>query len=86
MSKKLSKYNAAFDYFDKSLIVLSAASGGVSFVLFVTVIEAPLGITGIVKKLKTTQNKKKKQNSIVMLARIKLNIIESKIYEALANN
>ena len=30
MSKKLSKYIAAFDYFDKTLIVLSATSGGVS--------------------------------------------------------
>ena len=28
MSKKLSKYIAAFDYFDKTLIVLSATSGG----------------------------------------------------------
>ena len=30
MCKKLSKYIDAFDYFDKSLIALSAASGGVS--------------------------------------------------------
>ena len=29
MSKKLSKYIAAFDYVDKILIVLSATSGGV---------------------------------------------------------
>ena len=29
-SKRLSKYIAAFDYFDKSLIVLSAASGSIS--------------------------------------------------------
>ena len=29
MSKKLSKYIAAFDYVDKVLIVLSATSGGV---------------------------------------------------------
>ena len=43
--------------------------------------------TGIVKKLlKTTQNKKKKHNKIVMLARSKLNSIESKIFEALINN
>ena len=28
MSKKLSKYIAAFDYIDKALIVLSATSGG----------------------------------------------------------
>ena len=43
--------------------------------------------TGIVKKLlKTTRNKKKKHNKIVMLARGKLNIIESKISEALVNS
>ena len=35
---------------------------------------------------KTTQKKKKKHNKIFMLARNKLNIIESKISEALKNN
>ena len=73
MSKRLSKYIASFDYFDKSLIVLSVTSGGISIALFATVIGAPVGIasaifslafsitTGIVKKLlKTTQKKKKK--------------------------
>ena len=29
MSKRLSKYIASFDYFDKSLIVLSATSGSI---------------------------------------------------------
>ena len=66
---------------------------------FATVIGAPVGIasasfsfafsisTGIVKKLlKTTRNKKKKHNKVAMLARSKLNSIESKIYEALINN
>ena len=33
-SKRLSKYIASFDYFDKPLIVLSATSGGVSIALF----------------------------------------------------
>ena len=43
--------------------------------------------TGIVEKLlKTTRIKKKKQNKFVMLARSKLNSIESKISEALINN
>ena len=42
---------------------------------------------GFVKKfLKTIRNKKKKHNKIVMLARSKLNSIESKISEALINN
>ena len=43
--------------------------------------------TGFVKKvLKTTKNKRKKHNQNVMLARIKLNSIKSKIFEGLINN
>ena len=99
MSKRLSKYIASFDYFDKSLIVLSVTTGSISIASFATVIGAPVGIvsasftlafsisTGIIKKLlKTTRNKKKKHNKIVMLARSKLNSVESKISEALINN
>ena len=41
MNKRLSKYIASFDYFDKSLIVLSATSGGISIASFTTVIEIP---------------------------------------------
>ena len=37
-------------------------------------------------RLKTTRNKKKKHNKIVMLTRSKLNSIESKISEVLKNN
>ena len=36
--------------------------------------------------LKTTRNKRKKHNKIVMLARSKLNSIEHKIFEALINS
>ena len=43
-SKKLSKYISFFDYFDRSLIVLSVTSGGVSIASFATVIGAPIGI------------------------------------------
>ena len=39
MSKKLSKYISFFDYFDKSLIVLSVTSGGVSIASFATALE-----------------------------------------------
>ena len=91
MSKRLSKYIASFDYFDKSLIVLSVTTGSISIASFATVIGAPVGMmsascslafsitTGFVKMfLKTTRNKKK-HNKIVMLARNKLNSIESKI-------
>ena len=44
-------------------------------------------LSGIVKKLlKTTRDKKKKYNKIIMLARNKLNSIESNVSEALINN
>ena len=45
MSKKLKKHISFFDYFDKSLIVLSVTSGRVSIASFATVIGAPIGIT-----------------------------------------
>ena len=44
MSKRLSKYIASFDYFDKSLIALSATSGRISIASFATVIGTPVGI------------------------------------------
>ena len=45
MSKRLSKYIASFDYFDKSLIVLSVTTGRISIASFTTVIGTPVGIT-----------------------------------------
>ena len=39
MSKRLSKYIASFDYFYKSLIVLSVKTGSISITSFATVIE-----------------------------------------------
>ena len=44
MSKRLSKYIASFDYFEKSLIVLSITIGSVSIASFATYIEAPVAI------------------------------------------
>ena len=43
MSKRLSKYIASFDYFDKSLIVSSVTTGSISIASFATVIRAPVG-------------------------------------------
>ena len=67
--------------------------------MFATAIGIPVGITsaslslafslctGRVRKLlKATRNNKKKHNKIVILARSKLNNIESKISDALINN
>ena len=72
--KKLSKYTAALDYTDKTLIVLSATGGGISIISFTNVIGIPAGVisasltlafsltAGIIKKLlKETRKKKKKQ-------------------------
>ena len=99
MSKRLSKYISSFDYFDKTLIVLSAATSSISMASFGTLTGAPVEMmsasfslafsvtAGFVKKLlKTTRNKKKKHHKIVMLARRKLNSIECKKSEALTNN
>ena len=93
-SKKLSEY--VFDYIDQTLIVLSATSGGVSIISFTTIVGAPVGIasasftlifsltTGIVKKLlNITRNKKKKHDKVLMLAKSKLNSIETLISQAL---
>ena len=72
ISKKLGKYIAAFDYIDKTLIVLSTTSGGISINSFVSVIGVPVGIasascslafsltTEIIKELlQITRNKEK---------------------------
>ena len=90
MRKRFSKCIASFDYIDKYLTVLSTISDTISIASFATIIGAPVGIgvasfsltfpmsTGIMKRLlKTTRNKKKKHNKIVMLARSELNSIES---------
>ena len=44
MSKRLSKYIASFDYFDKLLIVLSVTSSSISIALFEIAIESPVGM------------------------------------------
>ena len=95
-SKKLSKYVTAFGYIDKILIVLSATGGGVPIISFTSVVGAPVRIaiacfnlifsltTGIIKKLLIiTRNKKKKRDKILMLAKSKLNSIETLLSQAL---
>ena len=95
-SKKLNKYITAFDYIDKILILVSATTGGVSIISFTSFVGATVGIasasftlsfslaTGIVKKiLNITRNKKKKHGKILMLAKSKLNSIETLISQAL---
>ena len=99
ISKNISKYIASLDYFDKSLNDLSILAGSISIASFATVIGPPAGIiwascgltfsitSGFVKKfLKIIRNKIKKHNEIIVLARSKLNSIESKISKALMDN
>ena len=95
-SQKLNKYVTVFDYIDKILIVLNATSSGVSIISFTSVVGILIGIvsasltlsfsltTGIVKKLQNiTRNKKKKHDKVFMLAKNKLNSIETLISQAL---
>ena len=89
-SKRLSKYATAFDYIDKIFIVLSVTSSGVCIICSASVVGAPVGIasasftlifsltTGIIKKLLSiTRNKKKRHDKILMLAKSKLDSIET---------
>ena len=95
-SKKLNKYVTIFDYLDKVLIVLSAATSGVPIISFRSIADVPVGIasssftlifsvtTGIVKKLlNIARNEKKNHDKILMLAKSKLNSIETLISQAL---
>ena len=52
MSKRISEYIASFDYFDKSLIVLSVTTSSISIASLATVIWAAVGIAGVIFSLK----------------------------------
>ena len=95
-SKKLNVYVTVFDNIDKILIVVGATSSRVSIILFTIIAVAPIKIvsasltlifyltTGIVKKLlNITRNKKIKHHKMFILAKSKLNIIETLISQAL---
>ena len=82
--------------YDETLIVLSTTSGGISIISFTNVIGIPAGVisasfslvfsltAGIIKKLlKETREKKKKRSKIIMLAKNKLNSIESLMSQTL---
>ena len=94
--KKLIKYVTAFDYIDKILIILKATSSGVCIISSASVDGVPVGIAsasftlifslkiGIIKKLLSiARNKKKKHDKILMLAKGKLDSIETLISKAL---
>ena len=72
MNKRLTKYIASVDYFDRSLLVLSVTTSSISIASFATVIGAPVRIvsanfsiafsisTRIIKKLLKKQEIRKK--------------------------
>ena len=97
-SKKLNRYVTIFDYIDKSLIILSPTTGGISIISFTTATGAPVGIasasftlifsltTGIIKKLvNITINKNKKHDKILMLPESKFNSIENLMSQVLGD-
>ena len=97
MSKKRSKYIAAFDYIDKTLVVLSATSEGISIISFTSAIAIPARLasasftlvfsmsTGIIKKLlKVTR--KKRRNVIKFKIKSKLNSVDTLMSQALIDS
>ena len=95
-SQELNKHITTFDYIDKILVVLSATTGEVSIISFTSIIGAPVVLvgasftliffltTGIVKKfLDITRKKRKKHDKILMLAKSKLNSIDTLISRTL---
>ena len=94
--KKLNKYLVSFDYLDKILITLSASFGTLSIASYASVVGIPAGITGaslnlvftlgtgISKSLlNLTKKRKKKHNKIIVLAKNKLNTIDTLLASAL---
>ena len=88
--KKLNKYLVSFDYLDKIFIALSASFGTLSIASYASVVGTPAGIagssltliftvgTGISKSLlNVTKKIKKKHNKIIVLAKNKLNMIDT---------
>ena len=94
--KKLNKYLVSFDYLDKIFITLSASFGTLSIASYASVVGITAGITdasltlvftvgtGISKSLlKLTKKRKKKHNKIIVLAKNKLNTIDTLLSSAL---
>ena len=93
--KKLNKYLVSFDYLDKIFITLSASFGTLSIASYASVVGISAGITGasltlvftidtgISKSLLKLTKKKQKHNKIIVLAKNKLNMIDTLLSIAL---
>ena len=97
--KKLNKYFVSFDYLDKIFITLSASFGTLSIASYASLVGTPAGITdasltlvftigkGISKSLlKLTKKRKNKHNKIIVLAKNKLNMIDTLLSSALTDS
>ena len=93
--KKLNKYIVSFDYLDKIFITLSTSFGTLSIASYASVVGIPVGITGASltlvftigtdkskSLLKVTKKRKKKHNKIIVLAKNKLNMIDTLLTSA----
>ena len=94
--KKLNKYLVSFDYLDNIFITLSGSFGTLGIASYASVVGIPAGITGasltlvftigtgISKSLlKLTKKRKNKHNKIIVLAKNKLNMIDTLLSRAL---
>ena len=95
--KKLNKYLVSFDYLNKIFITLSASFDTLSIASYASVVGIPAGITGasltlvftigtgISKSLLKLTKKRKKiiDNRIIVLAKNKLNMIDTLLSNAL---
>ena len=94
--KKLNKYLVSFDYLDKVFIALSASFGTLSIASYASVVGTPASTAGssltliftigtdISKSsLNVTKKRKKKHNKIIVLAKNKLNMIDTLLSSAL---
>ena len=94
--KKLNKYLVSFDYLDKISITLSASFGTLSIASYASIVGILAGVTGVsltlavtigtgISKplLKLTKKRKKKHNKIIVLAKNKLNMIDTLLSSAL---
>ena len=94
--KKLNKYIVGFDYLHKIFITLSASFGTLSIASHATLVGIPVGISGAsltliftistsINKslLQVTKKREKKHNKIIVLAKSKLNTIETLLSSAL---
>ena len=93
--KKLNKYLVSFDYLDKIFMTLSASFGTLSITSYTSVVGIPAGITGasltlvftigtgISKSLLKLTKARKKKHKIIVLAKNKLNTIDTLLSSAL---